>query len=135
MIDKITISNSKPAMLPPLAFVVFLSMFKDAYEDYKRHKEDSFENKAETEVLNRETNKFEKMEWRHVKVGAIVKVNEDSFFPADMVVIHSTEEQGVFYVETKNLDGETNLKLKNVAHDLQAPFENEDSFHKIRGTL
>ena len=36
-IDIISISNGQPAMLPPLAFVVILSMIKDAYEDYKRH--------------------------------------------------------------------------------------------------
>lgn len=31
-----------------------------------------------------------------------------------MLVVKSTEDEGVCYVETKNLDGETNLKHKNV---------------------
>lgn len=61
MIDKISISNGSPAMAPPLAFVVFLSMIKDAYEDYKRNKEDSFENNAETYKFNRDTKLFEKV--------------------------------------------------------------------------
>ena len=45
-IDIISISNGQPAMLPPLAFVVILSMIKDAYEDYKRHQEDKGENRS-----------------------------------------------------------------------------------------
>ena len=44
MIDKISISNGQPAMLAPLAFVIILSMIKDGFEDYKRHKEDKAEN-------------------------------------------------------------------------------------------
>jgi phospholipid-translocating ATPase len=36
-----------------------------------------------------------------------------------MVLINSSEEEGGLYVETKNLDGETNLKTKNVVKDLQ----------------
>ena len=44
MVDKISISNGAPAMLPPLVCVVLLSMIKDAFEDYKRHKEDKAEN-------------------------------------------------------------------------------------------
>ena len=50
MINVISISNGQPAMAPPLAFVVILSMIKDAYEDYKRHKADEGENRAPAQV-------------------------------------------------------------------------------------
>ena len=43
-----------------------------------------------------------------------MKVKENEFFPADIIVLSSTEPDGMLYVETKNLDGETNLKLKSV---------------------
>ena len=56
-----------------------------------------------------------------------MRVNENEFFPADMVVINSSEDQGVFYVETKNLDGETNLKLKNVSKEMIKPFLTPES--------
>ena len=59
MITVISISNGQPAMAPPLIFVVVLSMIKDAYEDYKRHKEDHGENNAMTDVYRKETQKFE----------------------------------------------------------------------------
>ena len=63
MIKIISISNGQPAMAAPLIFVVTLSMIKDGYEDYKRHKEDKDENCAETEVYNRETKTFETHQW------------------------------------------------------------------------
>ena len=44
----------------------------------------------------------------------IVKVMEDEFFPSDMIVLKSADEKGGLFVETKNLDGETNLKTKSV---------------------
>ena len=56
-------------------------------------------------------------------VGDLVRVPEDSFFPADLLVVSSSEPEGALYVETKNLDGETNLKLKSVAKDLVNHFK------------
>ena len=47
-----------------------------------------------------------------VQVGCIVKVEENQFFPCDMLMLSSSLSKGIAYVETKNLDGETNLKHK-----------------------
>lgn len=112
MIPMISISNGQPAMAPPLAFVVILSMIKDAYEDYKRHKEDHGENSAKASVYSPSQKLFTTMEWKDIRIGDIVRVAEKEFFPSDLVIISSSEPEGGFYVETKNLDGETNLKLK-----------------------
>ena len=131
MIDKISISAGKPVMAMPLLFVVALSMIKDAYEDYKRHKADKGENLARTEVYDKEMCKFVQREWRHIGVGDLVRVRENCFFPADMIVINSSEPEGALYVETKNLDGESNLKLKSVAKDLIARYEQIESFEDL----
>lgn len=32
--------------------------------------------------------------------------------PADMIILTSSEENGIAYINTMNLDGETNLKIK-----------------------
>ena len=52
------------------------------------------------------------MRSQEIKVGCIVKVRENEFFPCDMLLLNSSIPKGISYVETKNLDGETNLKHK-----------------------
>ncbi len=46
------------------------------------------------------------------QVGELIKVEKDHHFPADLLLISSTNDDGIAYVETMNLDGETNLKIK-----------------------
>lgn len=55
---------------------------------------------------------FDNAKWTDLKVGDIVKVEKDEFFPADLILPSSSYEEAICYVETMNLDGETNLKLK-----------------------
>ena len=52
IIPSISISNNKPVMALPLAIVVLVSMFKDAIEDYKRHKNDDKENNTKALVYD-----------------------------------------------------------------------------------
>ena len=47
-----------------------------------------------------------------MQVGEIVRCDKDAFFAADMVLLTSSNPEGVCYVETINLDGESNLKIK-----------------------
>lgn len=74
MITVISISNGQPAMAPPLAFVVIVSMIKDGYEDYKRHKSDDKENYAMVDVYDTDKNQFISRAWHTLKVGQIVRV-------------------------------------------------------------
>lgn len=50
--------------------------------------------------------------WKELCVGDVVRVSKDEYFPSDLLLLSSSYEDGVCYVETMNLDGETNLKIK-----------------------
>ena len=50
--------------------------------------------------------------WKDLKVGEFVLLKENDQLPADVLVISSSESDGICFLETKNLDGETNLKIR-----------------------
>lgn len=50
--------------------------------------------------------------WKDVRVGDIVRLKNNDYIPADILVLSTSEPDCMCYVETKNLDGETNLKIK-----------------------
>jgi P-type E1-E2 ATPase len=50
--------------------------------------------------------------WSNVRVGDVVRVHKDTEFPADLLLLHASGGKDIVYVDTMNLDGETNLKDK-----------------------
>lgn len=58
------------------------------------------------------TARWERTLWKKLEVGDIVLLQEDEQVPADMVLLNSSDPDGNAFVETKNLDGETNLKVR-----------------------
>lgn len=68
-------------------------------------------NNRKAEVYGKD-NKFHETRWKNLRVGDLIKVHKDEYFPADLFLISSSYPDGICYVETMNLDGETNLKLK-----------------------
>ncbi|KAI0158039.1 phospholipid-translocating P-type ATPase [Hypoxylon sp. FL1284] len=53
-----------------------------------------------------------KIKWQDLRVGDIVRLRRDDSVPADIVILNATGYNGVAYIETMALDGETNLKSK-----------------------
>ncbi|XP_066504917.1 probable phospholipid-transporting ATPase IA isoform X2 [Hoplias malabaricus] len=96
--------------LVPLLFILVVAAVKEVIEDLKRHKADSVVNKKETQVLR--NGAWEIVHWEKVVVGDIVKINGKDYVPADAILLSSSEPQGMCYIETSNLDGETNLKIR-----------------------
>mmetsp|Transcript_29398 Transcript_29398/g.28516 ORF Transcript_29398/g.28516 Transcript_29398/m.28516 type:complete len:128 (+) Transcript_29398:415-798(+) len=117
LIKPISDSGGQPVMLLPLSFVVLVSMVKDIFEDYQRHRADDIENSKLTLQGNPLTEAFEEVPWREVQVGRILKVQCDQEFPADLIIINSSGPKGICYIETKNLDGESNLKHRQAVKE------------------
>ena len=120
-IKELSYSGGTPIMLLPLSFVVSLNGLKDMYEDFKRKKSDKKENNSECLIYNPMNHNFEKRKWHEIKLGDIIKVENNQQFPADLLLLSTSDENGISYVETKNLDGEINLKFKQAnksIHDI-----------------
>ena len=87
-------------------------MVKDIFEDHKRRKQDTAENMMEVVAAERGSKTLRTMRSLQLQVGCIVKVSADQAFPADLILLKSSLPKSICFVETKNLDGETNLKQK-----------------------
>ncbi|KAG1457835.1 hypothetical protein G6F46_009262 [Rhizopus delemar] len=66
---------------------------------------------SNTTTLNTQT-KWEHVKWKELNVGDYVKIENDQDIPADIVILSTSETDNICYVETQNLDGETNLKQR-----------------------
>ncbi|KAK4842614.1 hypothetical protein QYF36_024787 [Acer negundo] len=108
----------------PLIIVIGATMVKEGIEDWRRNQQDIEVNNRRVKVHHGD-GKFGYTEWKNLRVGDIVKVEKDEFFPADILLLSSSYEDAICYVETMNLDGETNLKLKQALE--VTSFLNEDS--------
>ena len=100
------------SMAGTFAAVLVFTMLKEAYEDYFRHVQDRKVNNAITHRFDSTSKDFKDIPWKDVKVGDILEIRDKENFPADMVFLSSSNLQGTAFVNTMNLDGETNLKEK-----------------------
>ncbi|XP_035892780.1 probable phospholipid-transporting ATPase IA isoform X4 [Anopheles stephensi] len=118
--------------LIPLMFILAVSAIKEIVEDIKRHRADDEINHRLIEVL--QNGQWHTIKWQELSVGDIVKVLNNTFFPADLVLLSSSEPQGMSFIETSNLDGETNLKIRQGVPTTSKILETKD-FNQFRGTL
>jgi phospholipid-transporting ATPase len=113
------ISNTRgyPTTLLPLFIVVMVDAFFQALEDISRHNADALANASIAHRYDNSTQQFSEVKWHELNVGDFVQVKNRTTLPADVVALSVAEKTematGVCYVETKSLDGETNLKVRN----------------------
>ncbi|ANQ11113.1 Phospholipid-transporting ATPase [Plasmodium coatneyi] len=53
-----------------------------------------------------------KKRWKDVNAGDIILCRRSEFFCADILLLSTSDNNGIAFVETSSLDGETNLKVK-----------------------
>ncbi|EGR30728.1 phospholipid-translocating p-type flippase family protein, putative [Ichthyophthirius multifiliis] len=127
IIPQISISDGVPTIFLPLTVILAITASKDFYEDYKRKKSDNEENKVKKYKTqqNQKKEACPSMEARNSTVYLTRMVTYKSwyildkeFIPADVLILSTSEKKGMGYIETKSLDGETNLKQKNAQKDI-----------------
>eukprot|EP00095_Tigriopus_kingsejongensis_P008902 maker-scaffold1538_size36768-snap-gene-0.8 protein:Tk08902 transcript:maker-scaffold1538_size36768-snap-gene-0.8-mRNA-1 annotation:"hypothetical protein DAPPUDRAFT_315465" len=107
--------------IAPLVFVVLVTMIKQGYEDYLRHKADSVINNRKVTRIKK-CGESERIQSKKIEVGDILRIEDDEDFPCDILLLSTSSSQGKCYVMTANLDGETNLKTKKPASITNAIF-------------
>ncbi|EGR30447.1 phospholipid-translocating p-type flippase family protein, putative [Ichthyophthirius multifiliis] len=127
-VPQISTSYSIPLIFVPLIIIISISAIKDFYEDYKRMKSDKIENNLLVEVLMKDYSCFQNIYCQDLYPGHIIKVNKNQQFPADILLLYSSEIGGQCYIETKNIDGETALDIKQTNQKIQSQIKNEYDF-------
>jgi len=64
-------------------------------------------------------------------VGDIVLVEEDDTFAADLILLTSSLEGGVCFIQTSSLDGEKNLKKRSKPKDLDKVVPNSKDSQRL----
>jgi len=135
---KVLSTTSPASALSPLLTVIAIGLVLDAIEELKRYRNDVKTNNTKVKVYKNK--KLRDMEWSNVKIGNLVKVKKDENFPADMLIIYSSNKEKNFYMQTSNIDGETNLKERDALDYTQKLFskkcfkkthENLNNFFKM----
>ena len=104
--------TGKYVTLVPFLIILSITAIKELVEDLRRHLEDGKINNSEVLILRGDQG-WQTIYWKNLKVGDIVKINCDANFPSDLICLASAEEEPQCYIETANLDGETNLKIRS----------------------
>ncbi|KAF8339278.1 aminophospholipid-transporting P-type ATPase [Amanita rubescens] len=91
----------------PLAFVLSVTMGKEAYDDYKRYLRDREANSQRYLVLDYAPNSQSSVSKKNQRV------------PADMVLLHTSDASGTCFIRTDQLDGETDWKLRVAVPECQ----------------
>ncbi|PIA36567.1 hypothetical protein AQUCO_03300037v1 [Aquilegia coerulea] len=124
---------SKASVIAPLVFVVGISMVKEAVEDWHRFIQDLKVN-SRTANVHVDNGIFVHKPWKSLCVGDVVKVEKNEYFPSDLLLISSSYEDGLCYVETMNLDGETNLKAKR-SLEVTLALDDDMEFSNFKATI
>jgi phospholipid-translocating ATPase len=114
----------------PLAFVLLITMLKEAWDDFQRYMRDKEINEKRYEKLG-EGKYFTNVLSENIAVGDIIKVNQNERIPADMILLYTTERDNVF-IRTDQLDGETDWKLRKPITFTQEYYDENEELTNLR---
>ncbi|XP_018563796.1 probable phospholipid-transporting ATPase VD isoform X2 [Anoplophora glabripennis] len=105
----------KEVAMIPVMFVLGVTAVKDLFEDRRRHASDKRINNSTCRIYNSEASRYKKVLWKDVRVGDLIHLSNNEVVPADILLLRSSDPNGLCYIDTGHLDGETNLKQRQVA--------------------
>ena len=119
------------SMIGTFIFVLICTMIKEAYEDFRRYEQDELNN-------NRLILKYIDGTWKEAKSwtlvpGDIIKILKNEELSADVLILKTSNSNGYAYIETKSLDGETNLKEKIAIGEYRDL--NEENYSDLNGVI
>ncbi|CAL5028041.1 unnamed protein product [Urochloa decumbens] len=97
----------------PLIIIFIVSASKEAWDDYNRYLSDKKANERKVWLVKDGIRR--QIKAQEIHVGDIVWLHENDEIPCDLVLIGTSDPQGICYVETSALDGETDLKTRIVS--------------------
>ncbi|KAG0346180.1 hypothetical protein BG004_002265 [Podila humilis] len=103
-------SLSPVTQILPLTLVLTITAIKDALEDYRRYQQDKRSNSLPCTLV--ENGVLIPIKSKDVRPGDVLKICKNDKIPADVVLLSTSMDEGACFVETSELDGETNLKRK-----------------------
>uniref|UniRef100_A0A0E0MF66 Phospholipid-transporting ATPase n=1 Tax=Oryza punctata TaxID=4537 RepID=A0A0E0MF66_ORYPU len=115
----------------PLIFIFAVSATKEAWDDYNRYISDKQANEKEVWIVKNGTRKH--IQAQDIRVGNIVWIRENEEVPCDLVLIGTSDSQGICHVETAALDGEIDLKTRVIP--LTCVGLDSEQLHKIKGVI
>lgn len=103
----------------PLCFVLAVTLFREAVDDFRRHRRDREVNRQRYEriVLDAPVDDYrpfvmERVPAAELRVGDIVMLHKGQRVPADMILLRTNETMGTVFIRTDQLDGEIDWKLR-----------------------
>ncbi|XP_011498732.1 PREDICTED: phospholipid-transporting ATPase ID isoform X1 [Ceratosolen solmsi marchali] len=117
----------------PLIGVLTLTAVKDAYDDFQRHSSDSQVNNRKSWTLR--GTKLREEKWSQVQVGDVIRMENDQFVAADVLLLTTSEPNGLCYIETAELDGETNLKCRQCLQETSEMTDNHELIGQFDGEI
>ena len=121
------------SMIGTFVFVLFFTMLKDAIEDFGRYQQDKKANNKPVIVFTNGNWSEEKC--FQLKPGDLVKLKEGEECSCDILILKSSNSGGYIFLDTKNLDGETNLKEKSALEELKEYNMDNNDLKNVIGNI